>query len=72
MKMSTFQIEDLEPVQALIKDGVITLSLSRIRYLCRTGKFPAVKVGAEWKTTRVAARGYFYKGSNKAFRRLVA
>ena len=67
-----FNPSDLVPVKSLCDERVIPITFDHTRKLCQQDKFPAVKQGGMWQTTRDAARGYLYKGANKAFRRLYA
>jgi hypothetical protein len=68
MKQSAFNPKDLRPVKDLCHDGTIPFHSKSAERLCRTGAIPAIKVGNRWCTTKDAARGYFWRRANKAFR----
>lgn len=67
-----FNPRDLRPISELCAEGIIPQAWRTIRDLARRKKFPAVKVGGEWRTTEELARAYYYKGANSAARRLAA
>jgi hypothetical protein len=70
MSVKIFRPEDLIPIKRLCEEKAIPLSHRRVRELCRLKQFPAVRLGKDWATTRDAVRSYFYRGANKAFRRM--
>lgn len=72
MSASTFNPKELKPVAALCEEVGVPRAMKTVRDLCRTQKLPAVKIGNEWMSTATAVRGYFYRGANKAFRRVCA
>ena len=70
MSANLFDPSKLEPVKTLCAAGTIPMTFDHTRKLCQRDKFPAVKQAGMWQTTQLAVRSYFYKGANKAFRRL--
>lgn len=68
MKKPLFDPKDLLPVRELCRDGTIPFHVKSAERLCRIGAIPAIKVGNRWCTTKDAARGYFWRRANKAFR----
>jgi hypothetical protein len=69
-KQSTlFDVKDLIPIQDLCADGTIPFHHKSAERLCRVGALPAVKVGIRWCTTKNAAREYFWKHANMAFKK---
>jgi hypothetical protein len=68
MKQPTFNPQNLRPVKELCEDRTIPFHPLTAARLCRMGVLPAVKVGNDWCTTVEAARSYFWKHANKAFK----
>lgn len=63
----TFRPSDLVSISQLCEEGLIPKALRTVRALCKADKFPAVKEGREWKTTRSNVRQYFVLHGNKTF-----
>ncbi len=68
----SFKSKDLISISQLCARGAIPKSLRTVRQLCKDGKFPAVKEGRAWMTTRANVRAYFAQYGNTRFYEFVA
>ncbi len=68
MNKLPFKPADLRSISDMCASREIPQSLRTVRELCRRKKFPATKVGRDWKTTPALVRAHYFKKGNASFK----
>jgi hypothetical protein len=69
--MKELNIKNLRPLRDLCADGSCPLAYKTASIHAGKGDLPAVKIRNLWHSSEDLLRTYFYKGANKAARRVL-